>query len=258
MKKLVIFDLDGTLAESKAIVDSEMFALLVGLLKIVRVAVISGADWPQFEEQMLSLPFPPELLPHLTLLPTCGTKFYEYRDGWQELYSEELGVLDKERIVAALQSVIDILGFRPSESWGKIIEDRGSQITFSALGQQAPLEFKVLWDPDFAKRKGMVMLLMQLIPDFSIRVGGSTSIDITLPGIDKAFGVRKLRDAYGVQEAEMIFIGDAIFPGGNDYPVAQMGLQTIQVKSPYETKRVVEGIIAALCTDEKIVEYLTV
>ena len=48
MKKLIVFDLDGTLAESKSSVDSEMSALLYDLLAVVKVAVISGGDWPQF------------------------------------------------------------------------------------------------------------------------------------------------------------------------------------------------------------------
>ena len=46
MKRLIVFDLDGTLAESKSSLDSEMTELLHKLLDIVKVAVISGGDWP--------------------------------------------------------------------------------------------------------------------------------------------------------------------------------------------------------------------
>ena len=130
--------------------------------------------------------------------------------------------------------------------WGEVIEDRGSQITYSALGQQAPLEQKKKWDPDFAKRKKIKAILDPLIGDFSVRLGGSTSIDITKPGIDKAYGIRKLRDILGIAIEEMIFVGDAMFPGGNDYPAKEAGVVSIRVRDPEETKRVIEAIIACL------------
>jgi hydroxymethylpyrimidine pyrophosphatase-like HAD family hydrolase len=133
--------------------------------------------------------------------------------------------------------------------WGEVIEDRGSQITFSALGQQAPLEEKEKWDPDFSKRKKIKAILDGLIPEFSVRLGGSTSIDVTRPGIDKAYGIGKLRDILGISLKEMIFIGDALFPGGNDYPAEEAGVACIRVRGPNETKPVTEAIIACLDGD---------
>jgi HAD superfamily hydrolase (TIGR01484 family) len=130
--------------------------------------------------------------------------------------------------------------------WGETIEDRGSQITFSALGQQAPIEEKKKWDSDFTKRKKIKALLDKLIPDFSVRLGGTTSVDVTKPGIDKAYGIRKLRDTLGIAIDEMIFIGDALFPGGNDYPAEQAGVVSIRVRDPNESKRVIEAIVACL------------
>lgn len=246
MKKLVVFDLDGTLAESKSALDVEMISLLNILLKLTKVAIISGGDWPQFETQLLALSLHPEGLPNLTLLPTCGTKFYIYKNNWVKVYSEDLTPAEKEKITTALNLVIHLSGYQPTEVWGETIEDRGSQITLSALGQHAPLAMKVLWDPDFKKRLKMQDLLADLIPEFSVRTGGSTSIDVTKLGVDKAYGVRKLARVIEVGIDEMIFIGDALFPGGNDYPIKEIGVHTIAVKGPYETKRVVEGIIACL------------
>jgi hypothetical protein len=130
--------------------------------------------------------------------------------------------------------------------WGEVIEDRGSQITFSALGQQAPLAEKDKWDADYSKRKRIKAILDVLIPEFSVRMGGATSIDVTKPGIDKAYGIRKLRDLLGISLAEMIYIGDALFPGGNDYPAIEAGVASISVRGPRETKPVTEAIIACL------------
>jgi hypothetical protein len=108
------------------------------------------------------------------------------------------------------------------------------------------LEEKKKWDPDFAKRKKIKAILDPLIPGFSVRLGGETSVDVTKPGIDKAYGIRKLSDVLGITLQEMIFVGDALFPGGNDYPAEQAGVVSISVRGPHETKRVVETIIACL------------
>jgi HAD superfamily hydrolase (TIGR01484 family) len=246
MKKLIVYDLDGTLAESKSSLDSEMSALLHDLLGIVKVAVISGGDWPQFEKQLLSNLPHDERLVNLSLLPTCGTKFYQYTGDWKKIYSEDFTADEKENIVSSLKKTLGVAGFKVEKVWGEVIEDRGSQITYSALGQQAPLAEKEKWDPDFTRRKKLKGILDTLIPEFSVRMGGATSIDVTKPGIDKAYGIRKLRDFLGIALQEMIFIGDALFVGGNDYPAEEAGVVSIPVQGPNETKRVTETIIACL------------
>ena len=249
MKKLIIFDLDGTLAESKSSLDAEMSALLHDLLGIVKVAVISGGDWPQFEKQLLSNLPHGERLKNLSILPTCGTKFYQYTGDWKKIYSEDFTSDEKKKIISSLKKALGAASFKIEKVWGEAIEDRGSQITYSALGQQAPLEEKSKWDPDFTKRKKIKTILDTFIPEFSVRLGGATSIDITKPGIDKAYGVRKLRDILDISLKEMIFIGDALFPGGNDYPAEEAGVVSIPVRGPNETKRVIETIIACLDHD---------
>lgn len=244
MKQLIVFDLDGTLAESKAALDIEMSSLLHNLLDVVKVAVISGGDWPQFEKQLLSNLPHDKCLENLSLLPTCGTKFYQYCKDWKKLYSEDFTAKEKEKIIGSLKKAIDKTGFKVEKVWGETIEDRGSQITYSASGQQAPIEEKKKWDPDFDKRKKIKAILDKSIPEFSVRLGGTTSADVTKPGIDKAYGIEKLRDTLGIPIQEMIFIGDALFPGGNDYPVKEAGVVSIRVKNPIESKRVIETIIA--------------
>jgi phosphomannomutase len=252
VKKLIVFDLDGTLAGSKSPLDSEMSGLLHDLLLIVKVAVISGGDWPQFEKQLLpNLPHD-DRLANLSLLPTCGTKFYRYDSAaWKKIYSEDLTAEERDKILSSLTKAIISADFKTDKLRGEQIEDRGSQITFSALGQKAPLEEKNKWDPDFSKRKKIKAILDTLIPEFSVRIGGSTSIDITKPGIDKAYGIRKLRDLLGISLKEMIYIGDALYVGGNDYPAKEAGVDCISVKDPNETKRVIPTIIEHLALSDQ-------
>ncbi len=249
MKKLIVYDLDGTLAESKSSLDSRMAALLHDLLGVVKVAVISGGDWPQFEKQVLSHLPHDERLGNLSLLPTCGTKFFRYSGEWKKLYSEDFTADQKKKITESLNQAVAAAGFQAQKVWGETIEDRGSQITYSALGQQAPLEEKDKWDHDYAKRKKIKAILDPLIPEFSVHMGGATSIDVTKPGIDKAYGIGKLRDVLGISIRQMVYIGDALFVGGNDYPAEQAGVVSIEVRGPNETKPVTEAIIACLEAD---------
>src|ERR1039458_5145548 len=158
----------------------------------------SRGGQPVREKQLLAYLPHDERLVNLSLLPTCGTQFFQYTGDWKKIYSEDLTADEKEKIVGSLNQAVGQAGYKVEKVWGKVIEDRGSQITFSALGQQAPLEEKDKWDPDFTKRKKIKAILDTLIPEFSVRMGGSTSIDITKPGIDKAYGIRKLRDILGI------------------------------------------------------------
>ncbi|MBJ7881732.1 HAD-IIB family hydrolase [Gelidibacter salicanalis] len=250
MKNLIVFDLDGTLAKSKSPIDPEMSELLESLLNVAQVAIISGGDWPQFEKQVLHQLPQNTLLKKLNILPTCGTKFYRYKDDWQQLYAENFTNGERKEILDSLHKALEASNLNIKKTWGEQIEDRGSQITFSALGQQAPLEEKKKWDPDFLKRRKVVDHLKKPLKQFSIGMGGTTSIDIVKPGIDKAYGIQKLQEILGVEIDKMLFVGDALFEGGNDYPVRKTGVDCIQVRDAEETKSIIQTII--MCsTDTK-------
>jgi hypothetical protein len=243
MKKLIVFDLDGTLAESKAAIDNEMVSLLVRLLTVARVALISGGNWPQFDKQVVGhLPQGTDFS-RLSILPTCGTKFYAYeKQGWKKIYAENFTPGEKQKIIHAIQE--SVAGISVRKTWGDQIDDRDSQITFSALGQKAPLQPKKDWDPKYIKRRKIQKALQKLIPEFAINIGGATSVDITRIGIDKAYGIRKLRDILKIDVNDMLFVGDALFEGGNDYPARATGVDCIPVRDPEETKKIVATVIA--------------
>ena len=214
MKQLVAFDLDGTLAESKGQLQEPMQNALADLLDVADVAVISGGDWPQFEKQVASRLPERANRKRLWLMPTTGTKLYTYDDrGWRQVYAELFDDETREKIKTAFHDSLEATGFKPEKTWGDLVEDRGSQITFSALGQQAPLEAKDKWDPDHEKRKQLQKILQGMLPDLSINIGGSTSIDITRKGVDKAYGLKKLAATVGIAHDDILFLGDAIFPG---------------------------------------------
>ena len=243
VKRLVVFDLDGTLAASKQSIDGDMALLLANLLEVRLVAVISGGDWPQFERQLLGHLPASARLDNLLLMPTSGTKFYRFDGSWKKVYAELFGAEERRRIGRAFEEAVAEAGLADDRSWGEKIEDRGSQITFSGLGQQAPLEQKENWDRDLQKRTRLKAMLERRLPDVAVRIGGSTSIDITRPGVDKAYGIRKLAEATGCNIDEMLFVGDALYSGGNDAPVRDFGVATIAVRDITDTKLVIETLL---------------
>ncbi len=246
-KKVIIFDLDGTLTESKAPLDQEMAELLSRLIEKYIVAVISGGSFAQFEKQFL--PFiktRQKDLKNLLIFPTCATSFYYFGKGaWMAKYSMRLSEEEKRKIFDGFEEAFKKTGYKhPEKIYGEVIEDRGSQITFSALGQQAPVELKKSWDPDLKRRGVLVAALTDYLPEFEIRMGGATSIDITHKGIDKAYGVRQIEKTTGIKIEEMIFVGDKLQPGGNDYAARLTGIDWIEVSGTDEAKKLIREIIS--------------
>ena len=248
MKKLVAFDLDGTLAASKQAIDGDMAALLSGLLEVADVAVISGGDWPQFQKQVVGQMPGDADFSRLWIMPTTGAKLFrpDAKGVWQPVYADDFSDTERKQILDALDTAVAQTGLKEAKTWGDQIEDRGTQITFSGLGQEAPLDAKTAWDPDFAKRKKLQAALKPLLPGLSVNVGGSTSIDITREGVDKGWGLKRLAKESGIALEEMIFLGDAIYPGGNDYPAQEAGVASIKVRDPADTATAIRAITLSL------------
>ena len=243
--RVVAFDLDDTLTVSKSKIDQHMADLLDGLLARLDVCIISGGRFEQFETQVLQyLQAPPDRLARLHIMPTCGTRYYTWRNGaWRKRYAEDLTEDEKVRIVSVLTEGAKQLGFWEPNPWGEIIEDRGSQITYSALGQTAPAEAKYEWDPDGSKKRKLRDYAAERLPDLEVRVGGTTSVDITRKGIDKAYGIKRLMEQLDVSPDQLLFIGDRLGEGGNDYPVRALGVRWQEVTCWQDTACYVQDLL---------------
>jgi phosphomannomutase len=242
---VVAFDLDDTLTVSKSKIDPRMARLLEQLLARLDVCIISGGKFEQFETQVLRyLNAPADHLSRLHIMPTCGTRYYTWQDNdWHMVYAEDLRESEKARVTETLTDGAQKLGFWESQTWGDIIEDRGSQITYSALGQAAPVEAKYAWDPDGSKKRKLRDHAAAILTDLEVRVGGSTSVDVTRKGIDKAYGIRKLLDRLDITADQVLFIGDRLQEGGNDYPVIAVGVRWVEVTSWPDTADYIENFL---------------
>jgi phosphomannomutase len=245
------FDVDGTLTESRQEITAENALALAKLLFKKRAAIITGGTFERINEQVLR---PLEKicrdnkqelrLENITLLPTNGAGLYVYDKKWIEKKSQKLSLAEKEKITNALNKIDrEDPELANNSPFGDEIQDRGSEITYSALGDKAPLDLKKNWDPDFAKRLKLQDKLRLLLPDFEVKIGGTTSIDITQKGMDKAYAIRQIMSEYSLEKKDILFFGDAVYPNGNDYPVFLMGVDTIKVSSQTEVgPKILEAI----------------
>lgn len=247
-KKIIAFDVDGTLSESRREIDQETAKLLTKLLETKKVAIITGGALDDIQKQVLNLlSLNDKLCKNLILLPTNGSSLYVYDNKWKEIFSQKLSVNQKDIIINEIKNVIDegddICLPNDFDCAGRKIQDRDSQITYSARGDGASLEVKKNWDPSMTKRAILQKELQKRLPDFEVKIGGKTSIDITQKGIDKKYAINKLMEYTGFDKKDILFVGDAIYEGGNDFPVQEMGVDVIKVSGPEETKRMIYELL---------------
>ncbi len=251
-KKVILFDLDGTLTKSKSVPDKEMTSLFCRLLEKKFVAIIGGGSYPQFKNQFLKyLKCPDVLLKKLLILPLSGGSFYTYASHapkkWHLEYEHTLTEKEKEKVTGAFPKAFHEINYStPSKIYGKTIEDRGSQITFSPLGQKAPLAKKEEWRAKSDIRPKLKVVLEKDLPEFEVRLGGLTSIDITKKGIDKAYGVNQVATFLSVSKKDMLYVGDALYKGGNDYVVKKTKIDTLQIKDEEETKQLIQFLLKTM------------
>lgn len=252
-KKLIVFDMDGTLVETKSIMDDEMAGLLCQLLTVKQVAVIGGGKYGLFREQLIRrLNCPKELLVNLFLFPTTSTAFYRYNHGWKKVYSLELSLGERVMIKKAFQEAFKEINYqKPEKTYGQVIEDRRTQVTFSVFGQDLVrvlgnegVRLKKEWKDKHTDIKlKLAEAVQRRLPNLEVRTAGYTSIDVTRKGIDKEYGIRQIEKYLKVPIENMLFIGDALFPGGNDSAVLRTGVLCFEVKEVGDTKNVIRHIL---------------
>lgn len=248
MKKVLAFDLDDTLAISKTPISDAMAETLSELLDFYDICIISGGKYELFQNQVIDrLHLTDEKYNRLHLMPTCGTRYYRFNtetEEWELQYAEDLSEEEKKHIIEVLEASAKELGLWPENPAGEVIEDRNSQITLSALGQESTTEDKYAWDPDGTKKMAIRDLAAKSLPDLEVRAAGTTSIDVTKKGIDKAHGMRKLMEALGINKEDILYFGDKLQEGGNDYPVKAFGIESVEVTGSEDTLSKLQAILA--------------
>lgn len=250
--KTIVFDLDGTLTESKEALDSEMIDLLSKLLATHSIAIVSSSTWKQFQKQILT--GIDENVNNLYLLPNSGGSMYQIwgRYGWVATYQIKLSKRDTDRIEKAFDDAIADSGFKqPNKLWGKQFENRESQIIFSALGQKAPIEEKESYDSNLSKRKALAESLQKKLTSYDVSISGTTSVEVSLKGINKKFGIDELMKRLHISKDDVLFVGSKITKGSTNYVAVEMGLNYVQVNDCEDTKKLIRSLLDSAMPLEK-------
>ena len=232
-------DVDDTVCPSTRPVEPELARQLVRIQALgYSLIFISGSTVPQIEEQLGR-----RLGVEHILLGATGTHAVAH-DGQQgrELYREELPADLRHKVLNAYRDLVQRHGIQPATSEADQLQDRGTQLTLSAIGRHAPEAAKRSFDPDGSRRRAWISELKAVLGDsVDLHVGGTTSIDATAPGVDKAWGLKRYLASSGRAGETIIYFGDQLSPGGNDYPVRPLA-HCVQVEGTRQSLQYLEKI----------------
>ncbi len=241
-----MFDLDDTLAESfqppkQAVIDG-----LLQLLEHLPVAIISAAGFPRIEADFLHKMAHSPNIDSFYILPNSSAQCFVHEGGiWKKEYDSLLSYAERQKITDAIKASVEEVRLELDPLYAPMIIDRDVQIAYAALGLSAPEDAKKAWDPDKSKRKHLKEALDRRLPDFEILIGGKTTIDITHKGMTKAHGVKWLSQKLNIPVSEMLYVGDALYEGGNDAAVIPTGVETHSVSGPEETEQLLRDLVKA-------------
>jgi phosphomannomutase len=237
MPKHVFFDLDNTLMLSRTVMAPRHQSAFLRLCQAKDVIVVSGAQESQIKTQI-----PDRIGATYYILAQMGN-YAVHKSGsvlWRESLSEE----QTKATRALIQTIHDELDL-PVKNEDDLVEDRGSQISYSLIGHHETLEKKYAFDPGNEKRlrileqKGEAVAALRSV-GIDIVPGGTTCLDFFLDGRTKGYNVIRLIEREGWGSNECLYIGDALFPGGNDGSVIGV-IPTRAIKDPDETFDVIKS-----------------
>ena len=214
--KHLFFDMDQTIAPARQKMLSDMYALLSA--RTEDVIVVSGSS----VEQM------PHQLGDLKSFRLGQNGNHAVAPDGTELWYTPLEEHHRTEILDHINEVVEILEHELNHEWDPI-EDRGAQITFSPIGNTAPVELKKTYDPDRNKRLSLLDKIPFASQDLIVKIGGSTSLDYLHKDRHKGTNVQKLIEFMKWNKDECIYFGDGLYPGGNDEAVIGV-IETVLVK----------------------------
>ena len=246
--RAALFDLDETLAPSFQPISADMGARVTALLNLIPVAIVTGAGMNRLESMFLPIIGSESRLEQLYLFPNSAAECYRFKNAeWSREYFFTLTPEERTVIQRAIEESVEETGIIAGATVrGPQLIDRETQVAYAFLGIDVTEDDKKNWDPTHEKRMAMRDALTEKLPQFEILIGGKTSIDVTKKGVNKSYGVTWFSKELGIPPQDMLYVGDALYPGGNDEVVIQTGVQARQVESVAETADILDEL-CVLC-----------
>jgi phosphomannomutase len=204
-----IFDVDGTLTPSRGKMDKSFITFFFDFCRNNDVYLVTGSDKAKTIEQI-------------------GEEIYNkckrvYQCNGNDIWQSDNNIQTNEWTLPNLARTFLISCEYESpftQRTGNHIEERPGMVNFSVVGRNANLEERaayVAYDTKENERNTIADAFNMMFPDLSAKVGGETGIDISPRGADKSQILRDFKE-----DDTLWFFGDAIYEGGNDYPLAKL------------------------------------
>lgn len=214
----LFFDLDNTVTRSRSKIAPQMHELLRSLPQ--DIIIISGASVDQIRFQMDGMP--------CYLMGQNGNHaVFGAEELWCDLLSSD-EIAEIQAHIASLPRTWDV----PNED--DLIENRGSQVSYSIYGHHAPVADKERFDPDQEKRRMLLSANPLVSETIEVKIAGTTCLDYFRKGRNKGYNVARLISHRRWNKDECLYFGDALYPGGNDETVIGV-IETAQVTDPQHT-----------------------
>jgi phosphomannomutase len=225
MRKIYIFDIDGTLTPSRLQMTEKFLEFFNGWSKQNPFYLVTGSDLNKTKEQV------PDFILERTeaVFTCCGNQMW--RDG-ELVYDNKF--IPPKSLIKYLEERLE--NSKYPKRCGNHIENRGSLLNFSIVGRDCSYEDRIdyfEYDNENRERKNIVKGINFGWSDLDAVIGGQISIDIYPKGNDKSQVLEHIEKRH--ETGEIIFIGDRIEGGGNDYPLAQL-MDNIEDCDWYQTE----------------------
>ncbi len=227
----LFFDMDQTIAPSREPILPEMYDLLANTTQ--DIIIVSGQSADKIGWQSKQLP--------ALYLGQNGNHALDVNGN--EMWYTPLSEVERAEILAHIETLLEILPTAPNPEYSPI-EDRGAQITFSPIGNTAPVELKRTYDPDRKKREALLSKIPFTSDELVVKIGGSTSFDYIHQNRNKGTNIQKLIDLLGWNSEDCIYFGDGLYPGGNDEAVIGV-IKTVPVTDHHDTYNKLQTLLQA-------------
>ncbi|OGG48740.1 hypothetical protein A3C18_00970 [Candidatus Kaiserbacteria bacterium RIFCSPHIGHO2_02_FULL_54_11b] len=231
MPKHFFFDLDNTLTRSRTLMATPHQEIFKELCREKNVVVVTGGQLSQIQKQI-----PPSFNGEYFALSQSGNHAIGKNGGvlWSESFSAE----QKAAILELIRTIHDDVALSVKDE-DDLVEDRGSQISYSLIGHHEDIDKKEAFDPGAKKRLEILSRHKEAVEQLravgaDVRPGGTTTFDFTIAGKHKGFNIIRLIEREGWKKEDCVYVGDALFPGGNDETVIGV-IPTHAVRDPNET-----------------------
>lgn len=221
-KRLICFDLDGTVTNHKTPLTAENKAVLDRLIANpkYKVIMVGAGNALRIYNQMGQYP--------IDIVANYGMQESKVVNGeFVEVRNDRCQV-DKEFFLKNAQIIREKHGY--TEYAGESVEFHpAGMVTFGLLGTEAKSADKLVFDPDRAKRRAIYKEVCELFKGYTVFIGGTTSFDFTEKQYNKYDAVMDYAHRNGFTRDEVIYVGDDFGDGGGDSHIRLGGMDYIHI-----------------------------